>query len=929
MTIQTNTAKINNAGITVAYTDNSGAAVTQNISFANKTTSLDSGLNVAAGDAALSGALAVTGATNLNAALNVAGAAALHNTLLVDGAATANNSVSVAGAANAANVMNVAGATAIHSTLLVDQPANYGSTLTAAGAAALNSTLAVSGVTNLNNTVNVAGVTNLNSTLNVANGASLNSSMDVIGAAHMHDTLLVDGVMAQPTLTAYNGSVPLDNAHVTYTIYNVISGAITVPQDADGAQLMSLSFYGTGAVNAGGWAKVYFNIPVPGMDGIWYGATSNQMVTFDFTFGGSSSYTLTGGQTINAYLSCLEGWRVFNAVRNPDGSLAMKITYKKAAGVGAAAVNLGNTLTVAGASVFNNNLTVNGTAALNGAITISGALGMGGSGNVAGAATMSSTLDATGAAHLKNTLQVDGAARMGGSLALTGAANLGNALNVTGASALHNTLSLDGAASMGSTLNVAGVSNLNNALNVAGAAALGSTLGVTGAATMANTLAVTGASNLANVLNVTGASHLSSSLVADGAASMGSTLAVTGAANMGSALNVTGAAALSNTLAVTGAATMTNTLGVVGAATMGSSLNVTGVSNVNSTLAVTGAATFQNNVIVNGNMTVLGNQTAIDTVSLQVKDNAVLIGDGNVADTLESGLMMQYKPSGASAPKYAGVKRRPATNNGGGEFVFFKDADSQISESGSSSAPTTQNYTLEWRSIGNNTLPMKASTTVPAAGIVATAGIQSYTLPAGSYSYTATIINDSNDWCDVTIVNNATNAVISTIVAAANDPPWGQRGPFSNSFVLSAQTNISIRFSNGYYMYSTGVYMTMVGTVAASNPVYTDMYAAVLADAFKCTSDRTLKKNIVTLDGALDKLDDLKGIYHGWIQQEHSKREVGVIAQDVQKVYPELVVKCGNGYLSVDYPKFTAVLLQSVKELKAKVLEIAAKRKAQ
>ena len=1560
MTIQTNTAKINNAGITVAYTDNSGAAVTQNISFANKTTSLDSGLNVAAGDAALSGALAVTGATNLNAALNVAGAAALHNTLLVDGAATANNSVSVAGAANAANVMNVAGATAIHSTLLVDQPVNYGSTLTAAGAAALNSTLAVSGVTNLNNTVNVAGVSNLNSTLNVANGASLNSSMDVIGAAHMHNTLLVDGVMAQPTLTAYNGSVPLDDAHVTYTIYNVISGAITVPQDADGAQLMSLSFYGTGATNAGGWAKVYFNIPVPGMDGIWYGATSNQMVTFDFTFGGSSSYTLTGGQTINAYLSCLEGWRVFNAVRNPDGSLAMKITYKKAAGVGAAAVNLGNTLTVAGASVFNNNLTVNGTAALNGAITISGALGMGGSGNVAGAATMSSTLDATGAAHLKNTLQVDGAARMGGSLALTSAANLGNALNVTGASALHNTLSLDGAASMGSTLNVAGVSNLNNALNVAGAAALGSTLGVTGAATMANTLAVAGASNLANVLNVTGASHLSSSLVADGAASMGSTLAVTGAANMGSALNVTGAAALSNTLAVTGAATMANTLGVVGAATMGSSLNVAGVSNVNSTLAVTGAATFQNNVIVNGNMTVLGNQTAIDTVSLQVKDNAVLIGDGNVADTLESGLMIQYKPSGASAPKYAGVKRRPATNNGGGEFVFFKDADSQISESGSSSGsgsssqiytaaapstvaagplnyfkfesdgpnsildsgsanisatvtgmasyvngivganalnlvntaggaptnyirgaisnypnfsvsgwfnfqslpssgtssifgmghwggtyfdvyyaagsgliigfyntsnvftvigqsasisantwynftvifqsagtctaylnnasigsvagtallnatttfaigthtnypevafngyiddlkiynyaitfsplvslnsnytvvagqyvvatsasgpmvlssnsgasysnvsgvtsgswsglamsstgqyllaaktaqtglmpnmsslassswtyngvnwtcsassvnpgyniyavfdnlngdawvsdnvnpkynmdgtvnstaasttvlgsvgvirgewvqltssvpvtmynfafgkgvntpfsdgnfvktyyiigsndgtnwyplqsgtttdnnvptsssyilvnytgtqtltgassgtiatvsypysnnaytqfrlvgtsltnasngasymeigewyinfvkggqsyssdygvtwnnvysmpavnalsvstngqyalaasgqalyivsagfsalargtssspslaginanitgtavssngtyqlivtsgstnnvyyslnsgasftsmtvgssglvsctmsadgasatvtsasnvyaltlgstPTTQNYTLEWRSIGNGTLPMKASTTVPAAGIVATAGIQSYTLPAGSYSYTATIENDSNDWCDVTIVNNATNAVISTIVAAANDPPWGQRGPFSNSFVLSAQTNISIRFSNGYYMYSTGVYMTMVGTVAASNPVYTDMYAAVLADAFKCTSDRTLKKNIVTLDGALDKLDDLKGIYHGWIQQEHSKREVGVIAQDVQKVYPELVVKCGNGYLSVDYPKFTAVLLQSVKELKAKVLEIAAKRKAQ
>lgn len=62
MTIQTNNVNFSKGGITVAYTDNSGAAVTQNLSFANKTLSLDSGLNVTAGDTALSGALAVTGA---------------------------------------------------------------------------------------------------------------------------------------------------------------------------------------------------------------------------------------------------------------------------------------------------------------------------------------------------------------------------------------------------------------------------------------------------------------------------------------------------------------------------------------------------------------------------------------------------------------------------------------------------------------------------------------------------------------------------------------------------------------------------------------------------------------------------------------------------------------------------------------------------
>ena len=54
MTIQTNNVNVSKAGIVVAYTDNSGSAVAQNISFANKTLSVDSGFNVVSGDTALS-----------------------------------------------------------------------------------------------------------------------------------------------------------------------------------------------------------------------------------------------------------------------------------------------------------------------------------------------------------------------------------------------------------------------------------------------------------------------------------------------------------------------------------------------------------------------------------------------------------------------------------------------------------------------------------------------------------------------------------------------------------------------------------------------------------------------------------------------------------------------------------------------------------
>ena len=88
MTIQTNNVNVSKAGIVVAYTDNSGSAVAQNISFANKTLSVDSGFNVVGGNTALSGDLSVAGASNLNGVLVVAGASQVNNTLGVSGAAS-------------------------------------------------------------------------------------------------------------------------------------------------------------------------------------------------------------------------------------------------------------------------------------------------------------------------------------------------------------------------------------------------------------------------------------------------------------------------------------------------------------------------------------------------------------------------------------------------------------------------------------------------------------------------------------------------------------------------------------------------------------------------------------------------------------------------------------------------------------------------
>ena len=93
-------------------------------------------------------------------------------------------------------------------------------------------------------------------------------------------------------------------------------------------------------------------------------------------------------------------------------------------------------------------------------------------------------------------------------------------------------------------------------------------------------------------------------------------------------------------------------------------------------------------------------------------------------------------------------------------------------------------------------------------------------------------------------------------------------------------------------------------------------------------SDGRLTQNIVPLTGTLSKLDQLRGVSFEWdhsaasIGNKEGEKSIGMIAQELQKVYPELVVASKNGgheYLSIDYGKFTVVLLQALKELQSQI----------
>jgi len=86
------------------------------------------------------------------------------------------------------------------------------------------------------------------------------------------------------------------------------------------------------------------------------------------------------------------------------------------------------------------------------------------------------------------------------------------------------------------------------------------------------------------------------------------------------------------------------------------------------------------------------------------------------------------------------------------------------------------------------------------------------------------------------------------------------------------------------------------------------------------SSDERLKENIYPLDNAVDRVSAIDGVYFNW--NDKKERNVGVLAQQVQKVLPEVVSEDNNGYLNVDYGGIVPLLLEAIKELESRVKEL-------
>jgi hypothetical protein len=360
-----------------------------------------------------------------------------------------------------------------------------------------------------------------------------------------------------------------------------------------------------------------------------------------------------------------------------------------------------------------------------------------------------------------------------------------------------------------------------------------------------------------------------------------------------------------------------------------------------------------NDVTINGNLNVLGTKTELQVATLNVEDKNILIASGAADSAAADGAGLSID----------GADKALTWNHANTRFNF----DAALNVAGN----ITTSGTVDGRDIdsdGTKLDGIEASATADQSNAEIRAAVEAATDSNVFTDADHTKLNGIEASADVTDATNVTaagalmdsevsalalikgltaaqisgsgnvrfealNAATSSYALGAVDLTAGAGltggGTIAanRTFNIGAGTGVTVNANDiaigQAVATSSDVRFDSIGVNTAAPGTSGVIRAASDIIAFY-SSDERLKDNVVVIDNALEKVESLRGVEFDWNdkQEIYEGHDVGVIAQDVEKVLPELVENRDNGYKAVKYEKLTAVLIQAVKELSAKVKEL-------
>ncbi len=355
------------------------------------------------------------------------------------------------------------------------------------------------------------------------------------------------------------------------------------------------------------------------------------------------------------------------------------------------------------------------------------------------------------------------------------------------------------------------------------------------------------------------------------------------------------------------------TTGTSGAATL-----VSGVLNVpqysdNNDVDYINAATFNTS---NGIITGTGVGNAGFTVDI---DGRYLTSE---SDTLLS--VTQRGASSSIATNFTGS----LTVNGTGAGAYF-----YVSGNAQSTAPPTS-YDTGMAMVWNNSGGSRENEIYYATGSGATQSENDTSYfsfinrfnPSGTPTDTRTFKLFGNG--DLTLEGNyqASNGTNLIYNSAATSYFAGNKYTFNGNHAATGNSTAGIYDvgNEGLTLNSLHVNFRTGSSGARNGVIDSTGTLTVVGDvvAYGTPSDKNYKENIKPIESALDKAMKLQGVTFDWKKSDSIldiKEDIGFIAQDVQKVLPELVRKNENGKLSLRHQGIAPILLEAIKELKAEI----------
>lgn len=346
-----------------------------------------------------------------------------------------------------------------------------------------------------------------------------------------------------------------------------------------------------------------------------------------------------------------------------------------------------------------------------------------------------------------------------------------------------------------------------------------------------------------------------------------------------------------------------------------------------------------------GNLTVQGDQIIANVGTLQIEDKLIEIGRNNTQSSLADGGGIFISGANASLtwdhtnsylytnkdlkvngrlrtayltfPAESGQVAEVLHSDGAGNLYF-----ATASGGGGGGGGLIQSFT-------NATTAGRVVTSVDAQNINAEAGL---TFISGTLSLGDTDLREFGA-SDTDVAGLVGGSAFGTLLEsdANGHIVMGIRDNDANDSFSIVTGNGGYYTGNAYTKLALQVRgngnTTVGGTLTTSGNVTVNGSLSATGDVTAyASSDKRLKDNIELIPNAVQKIKQINGVSFDWNDKsEHTGHDIGVIAQEIEAVLPELVKTRNDGYKAVRYEKIVALLIEAVKEQQSQIDELKSK----